>query len=132
MVSIDLSRGSNWTRSSRATSSPPPPLTPQYIKTLIISGFKSYRDAVEISPPFSQHHNVVVGRNGSGKSNFFAGKPSSSFNAFPRSHTAAIRFVLSDAYTGMSRDDRQHLLHEGSSSATTLSAYVEIVFDSES
>lgn len=57
--------------------------------------------------------NVVVGRNGSGKSNFFA----------------AIRFVLSDSYTQLSRTDRQALLHEGTSANTTLSAYVEIVFD---
>lgn len=55
--------------------------------------------------------NVVVGRNGSGKSNFFA----------------AIRFVLGDAYTAMGREERQALLHEGSGSAI-MSAYVEIVF----
>ncbi|KAG8952494.1 Structural maintenance of chromosomes protein 3 [Tulasnella sp. 424] len=83
-----------------------------YIKTLTIHGFKSYRDQVAIEP-FSPGHNVVVGRNGSGKSNFFA----------------AIRFVLSDAYTAMTREERQALLHEGVSVATTLSAYVEIVFD---
>ncbi|CAL1707049.1 unnamed protein product [Somion occarium] len=83
-----------------------------YIKTLTIQGFKSYRDQTQIEP-FSPKHNVVVGRNGSGKSNFFA----------------AIRFVLSDAYTSMSREERQSLLHEGVSTSTTLSAYVEIVFD---
>ena len=49
--------------------------------------------------------------NGSGKSNFFA----------------AIRFVLSDAYTHMSREERQGLIHEGS--GTVMSAYVEIIFD---
>ena len=47
--------------------------------------------------PFSPKHNVIVGRNGSGKSNFFA----------------AIRFVLSDAYTQMGREERQALLHVG-------------------
>ncbi|PPR05869.1 hypothetical protein CVT24_006623 [Panaeolus cyanescens] len=83
-----------------------------YIKTLTIQGFKSYRDQTQIEP-FSPRHNVVVGRNGSGKSNFFA----------------AIRFVLSDAYTSMTREERQALLHEGVSVTTTLSAYVEIVFD---
>lgn len=55
---------------------------------------------------------MIVGRNGSGKSNFFA----------------AIRFVLSDAYTSMGREERQALLHEGSGSAV-MSAYVEIIFD---
>ncbi|KAH9956468.1 structural maintenance of chromosome protein 3 [Lactifluus volemus] len=66
-----------------------------YIKTLTIQGFKSYRDQTQIEP-FSPRHNVVVGRNGSGKSNFFAASA---------------------------------LLHEGVSTTTTLSAYVEIVFD---
>lgn len=88
--------------------------TTMFIKTLTIHGFKSYRDQTAIEP-FSSSHNVVVGRNGSGKSNFFA----------------AIRFVLSDAYTSMSREDRQSLLHEGLSTSTTLSAYVEIVFSNE-
>ncbi|KAJ3807263.1 RecF/RecN/SMC [Lentinula lateritia] len=71
-----------------------------------------YRDQAQIEE-FSPKHNVVVGRNGSGKSNFFA----------------AIRFVLSDAYTSMTNEERQSLLHEGVSATTTLSAYVEIVFD---
>ncbi|KAF2963158.1 hypothetical protein GQX73_g10419 [Xylaria multiplex] len=82
-----------------------------YIKQIIIQGFKSYKDQT-VMEPFSPKTNVIVGRNGSGKSNFFA----------------AIRFVLSDAYTQMSREERQALLHEGSGSAV-MSAYVEIVFD---
>ncbi|WRT67771.1 uncharacterized protein IL334_004744 [Kwoniella shivajii] len=83
-----------------------------HIKTITIQGFKSYRDQVAVDP-FSPGHNVVVGRNGSGKSNFFS----------------AIRFVLSDQYTKMNREERQRLLHEGTSTTTTMSAYVEIVFD---
>ncbi|PWI74706.1 RecF/RecN/SMC [Purpureocillium lilacinum] len=82
-----------------------------YIKQIIIQGFKSYKDQTVIEP-FSAKTNVIVGRNGSGKSNFFA----------------AMRFVLSDAYTQMSREERQGLLHEGSGSAV-MSAYVEIIFD---
>ena len=74
---------------------------------------RSYKDQTVIEP-FSPGTNVIVGRNGSGKSNFFA----------------AIRFVLSDAYTNMSREERQALLHEGSGSAV-MSAYVEIIFDNE-
>ena len=54
----------------------------------------SYKDQTVIEP-FSPKHNVIVGRNGSGKSNFFA----------------AIRFVLSDAYTQMGKEERQALLH---------------------
>ncbi|EPQ62094.1 Bgt-4383 [Blumeria graminis f. sp. tritici] len=82
-----------------------------YIKQMIIQGFKSYKDQIEVEP-FSPKTNVIVGRNGSGKSNFFA----------------AIRFVLSDAYNQMGREERQALLHEGSGSAV-MSAYVEIIFD---
>ncbi|KAE8412694.1 RecF/RecN/SMC [Aspergillus pseudocaelatus] len=82
-----------------------------YVKQIIIQGFKSYKDQTVIEP-FSPKHNVIVGRNGSGKSNFFA----------------AIRFVLGDAYTHMGREERQALLHEGSGSAV-MSAYVEIIFD---
>ena len=55
---------------------------------------RSYKDQTVIEP-FSPGHNVIVGRNGSGKSNFFA----------------AIRFVLSDAYTQLQREERQALLH---------------------
>ncbi|KAL5351136.1 Structural maintenance of chromosomes protein 3 [Pseudogymnoascus australis] len=84
-----------------------------HIKQIIIQGFKSYKEQTVIEP-FSPKCNVIVGRNGSGKSNFFA----------------AIRFVLSDAYTQMGREERQALLHEGSGSAV-MSAYVEIIFDNE-
>ncbi|KAF2725279.1 structural maintenance of chromosome protein 3 [Polychaeton citri CBS 116435] len=82
-----------------------------HIKQIIIQGFKSYKDQTVIEP-FSPHHNVIVGRNGSGKSNFFA----------------AIRFVLSDAYTQLGREERSALLHEGAGRAV-MSAYVEIIFD---
>lgn len=81
-----------------------------HIKRITIQGFKTYKNTTVIDL-LSPHHNVVVGRNGSGKSNFFA----------------AIRFVLSDAYTHMTREERQGLIHEGS--GTVMSAYVEIVFD---
>lgn len=62
--------------------------------------------------PFSPKHNVIVGRNGSGKSNFFY----------------AIQFVLSDEYSHLRPDQRQQLIHEGSSQKI-VSAYVEIIFD---
>ncbi|GMF53317.1 unnamed protein product [[Candida] boidinii] len=81
-----------------------------HIKRIVIQGFKTYKNTTVIES-FSPHNNVVVGRNGSGKSNFFA----------------AIRFVLSDAYTNMSREERQSLIHEGS--GTVMSAFVEIIFD---
>lgn len=83
----------------------------ELVLTSICSGLHSYKEQTVIEP-FSHKHNVIVGRNGSGKSNFFA----------------AIQFVLSDAYTKMADEERQGLLHEGSGSAV-MSAYVEIVFD---
>lgn len=58
------------------------------------NNYRSYKNQT-IVDPFSPKLNVIVGRNGSGKSNFFA----------------AIRFVLSDAYTQMGREERQALLH---------------------
>ncbi|RKO97584.1 RecF/RecN/SMC protein [Caulochytrium protostelioides] len=82
-----------------------------YIKQIILQGFKSYKEQTVIEP-FSSRHNVIVGRNGSGKSNFFW----------------AIRFVLGDAYTSLTREERQSLLHEGHG-PSTVSAYVEIIFD---
>lgn len=82
-----------------------------HIKRIVIQGFKTYKNTTVIDL-LSPNHNVVVGRNGSGKSNFFA----------------AIRFVLSDAYTHMTREERQGLIHEGSGT-TVMSAYVEIIFD---
>ncbi|AOA62269.1 Multiprotein cohesin complex subunit [Komagataella phaffii CBS 7435] len=81
-----------------------------HIKRIVIQGFKTYKNTTIIED-ISPEYNVVVGRNGSGKSNFFA----------------AIRFVLSDDYTHMTRSQRQSLIHEGS--GTVMSAYVEIVFD---
>merc|ERR1711936_1087164 len=82
-----------------------------YIKQVIIQGFKSYRDQTVVEP-FDPGHNVVVGRNGSGKSNFFY----------------AIQFVLSDEYSHLRPEQRQALLHEGTG-PRVISAYVEIIFD---
>ncbi|KAI1292304.1 Structural maintenance of chromosomes protein 3 [Halotydeus destructor] len=82
-----------------------------HIHQIIIQGFRSYREQVEVEP-FSPRHNVIVGRNGSGKSNFFY----------------AIQFVLSDEFSHLRPDQRQQLLHEGPGQRTMI-AYVEIVFD---
>lgn len=76
-----------------------------------ITGFRSYRDRTVIDD-FSRRFNVVVGQNGSGKSNFFA----------------AIQFVLSEDFAHLSAEERQNLLHEGTGNRSTV-ASVEIVFD---
>lgn len=82
-----------------------------FIKQVIIQGFRSYREQTVVEP-FSPRHNVIVGRNGSGKSNFFY----------------AIQFVLSDEFSHLRPEQRQALLHEGTG-PRVLNAYVEIIFD---
>ncbi|KAF8357248.1 smc-3 [Pristionchus pacificus] len=82
-----------------------------YIKQVTISGFRSYRDNTTIDD-FSRKHNVVVGRNGSGKSNFFF----------------AVQFLLSDEYAHLKSDFKLGLMHEGTG-ARVQTARVEIVFD---
>jgi len=68
-----------------------------HIKHVIISGFRSFRSQLEVEP-FSPKHNVIVGRNGSGKSNFFD----------------AIQFVLlGPKFVNLRQEDRHLLLHEG-------------------
>jgi structural maintenance of chromosome 3 (chondroitin sulfate proteoglycan 6) len=69
-----------------------------HIKQIIISGFRSFRNQEEIEQ-FSPQHNVIVGRNGSGKSNFFN----------------AIQFaLLAPKFINLRQEDRQSLLYEGS------------------
>lgn len=80
-----------------------------YIKRVVIKGFKTYRNETVIDD-FSPHHNIIIGSNGSGKSNLFA----------------AIRFVLSEEYSVLKREDRQGLIYQGAGSV--MSASVELVF----
>ncbi|PWA14941.1 hypothetical protein CCH79_00014241, partial [Gambusia affinis] len=84
---------------------------PAAIFHVIIQGFRSYRDQTVVDP-FSPKHNVIVGRNGSGKSNFFY----------------AIQFVLSDEFSHLRPEQRLALLHEGTG-PRVISAFVEIIFD---
>ncbi|ELP89408.1 structural maintenance of chromosome protein, putative [Entamoeba invadens IP1] len=83
-----------------------------FIKKILLKGFKSYQEQLDFDD-FDPHYNIVVGKNGSGKSNFYD----------------AIRFVLCDEKFGNLRaGDRQFLLHEGSGESV-VSAYVEVIFD---
>ncbi|RLN90152.1 hypothetical protein BBJ28_00015127 [Nothophytophthora sp. Chile5] len=87
-------------------------LRKMHIKQVVVCGFRSYKDQVAIEP-FSKEHNVVIGRNGTGKSNFFD----------------AIRFgLLTSRFANLRPEERQALLHEGSGKHV-MSAYVEIIFD---
>ncbi|EKE42936.1 hypothetical protein ENUP19_0125G0023 [Entamoeba nuttalli] len=83
-----------------------------FIKRISLKGFKSYQEQLNFDE-FDPHYNVVIGRNGSGKSNFYD----------------AIQFVLCDEKFGNLRaGDRQFLLYEGNGESV-VSAFVEVVFD---
>ena len=81
-----------------------------HITQVTIQGFKSYSGQTVVGP-FHPGHNVVVGKNGSGKSNLFS----------------AIEFVLSGEYASLRQDQRQALIHEGSG-PRLLQAFVEVTF----
>ncbi|KAI8460444.1 P-loop containing nucleoside triphosphate hydrolase protein, partial [Phakopsora pachyrhizi] len=83
-----------------------------YHQSLMIQGFKSYRDPTT-AKSFTPGVNVIVGRNRSGKSNFFS----------------AIRFLLNDQYNSLGREERQSLLYKGLDNNSTFSAYVEAIFE---
>ena len=61
----------------------------------------------------SSRHNVIVGRNGSGKTNILN----------------AIQFVLSDEFNGLNANQRQQLVNESHTKQRILMAFVEIVID---
>ncbi|RNE97293.1 putative structural maintenance of chromosome 3 protein [Trypanosoma rangeli] len=82
-----------------------------HIKNILISGFRSYRDQ-SFQVDLSHKNNVIVGKNGSGKSNFFA----------------AVQFVLSEKYSALTIAERKELFHVGSG-RPALSIFVEIIFD---
>lgn len=81
-----------------------------HIKSITICGFKSYKKKVHLE--LSPGHNVIVGSNGSGKSNIYS----------------ALEFVLSSKYDLLRSEQRKQLLHDAGQSGV-VSAYVEIIFD---
>ena len=122
-----------------------------HIKQVIISGFRSFRAQNEIesfryaefsnypitifkiSIPRSPKHNVLVGRNGSGKrfvrpqnTRFYL---DNNISFCCSNFFDAIQFVLlAPKFANLRQEDRQHLLHEGAGSSV-MAAYVEVVFD---
>lgn len=78
-----------------------------HITKVVIKGFRSYKNC---EAEFHPNVNCIVGRNGSGKSNFFN----------------AIRFILSDSYRA---DERHKLFFEQPGHAPTLEAQVFVHFD---
>ena len=83
-----------------------------HIKSVVIQGFRSFRNQSEIEP-FSPQHNVVIGRNGSGKSNLYA----------------AIQFVLlASRFANLRQEDRQNLLHEGAGQNVLSGKFDKFVF----
>ncbi|MES1901989.1 MAG: Structural maintenance of chromosomes protein 3 [Paramarteilia canceri] len=80
-----------------------------FIKRVTINGFRSYADEV-IVEPFSPCTNIIIGKNGSGKSNLFF----------------AIQFVLSKEYTTLSDEQRISMI---SDLVKHKHASVEVTFD---
>ena len=84
-----------------------------YIKSISFGGFKSYREGSLGGEEFSPMVNAIVGKNGSGKSNFFT----------------MVQFVLGQGrYRQINAADRKTLLHEGTGKII-FSAYVELILD---
>lgn len=81
-----------------------------HIKSITLSGFKSYRDPVTIE--LDRHHNIIIGRNGYGKSNIFDG----------------IRFVFGDQFGAMRVDDKTRLIFD-QGNAQYIQANVTITLD---
>ncbi|CAB0034623.1 unnamed protein product [Trichogramma brassicae] len=82
-----------------------------YIKQIILEGFKSYGERTVVEP-FHPGHTVIIGKNGAGKSNFFA----------------AIQFLLNNELFHLSDIQKQGFLFD-SSSKKVITASVEIIFD---
>lgn len=82
-----------------------------FIKSIILEGFKTYKEETVLDN-FASGHNIVLGKNGSGKSNLFD----------------AVQFVLSDKFSHMRAEERQTLIHEGAG-RDVMHASVEIIFD---
>lgn len=81
-----------------------------FIKEITLQGFKSYKEKTAIKEIFNGL-NVIVGRNGSGKSNIFA----------------AVEFALTMESRYLKQEARTSMLFQGRS--TNDPAYVEVVFD---
>eukprot|EP00439_Symbiodinium_sp_Y106_P080652 s160_g19.t1 len=80
-----------------------------HIKQVILRGFKTYKDQVSLNDDMHPGVNVIVGFNGSGKTNLFN----------------AILFVISDHFGSLRQETRRSLLHEGAGPAV-LTAFVEL------
>ncbi|XP_057366542.1 structural maintenance of chromosomes protein 3-like [Daphnia carinata] len=83
-----------------------------HIEKVIIEGFKTFRNKTVLC--LKPGLNVIVGRNGAGKTNVMC----------------AIRFVLSHEFHHLSQRERENFLHSSAGFRAT-SAYVEIIFNNE-
>lgn len=81
-----------------------------YIKNIIIQGFKTFKNQVVIND-LSPNENIIIGSNGSGKTNLFA----------------AIQFATSEKTFNLSTDERLAYIYQGA--GTVMSCFVEIELD---
>ena len=92
-----------------------------HIKNVAIQGFLSYEklemgQKLQLSPGC----NLILGKNGSGKSNFLQGKWWKYFFSLwllicKRLFFAAVIFALSDKFKSASKQEKRRMLHEGAS-----------------
>ena len=88
-------------------------LNVQVENPIVVLDQEEVKNFLNETQPFSSHCNIVVGRNGSGKSNLFD----------------AVQFLLlSPKFYSFRTEEQQLLLHEGSGAAS-VNAFVEIAFD---
>lgn len=84
-----------------------------HILHITLHNFRSFRQQGELPQSFSPGTNVIVGRNGSGKSNWLQ----------------AVQFCLGlGPFAVLRQEERQAILHEGSGRAA-VHAFVEVVLD---
>ena len=81
-----------------------------YIKNITIQGFKTFKNQVVIED-LSPNENIIIGSNGSGKTNLFA----------------AIQFVTSEKTFNLSTEERLAYIYQGA--GTVMSCFVEIELD---
>ena len=92
-----------------------------HIKSVAIEAFLSYEqlqmaEGMQLSPGC----NLILGKNGTGKSNFLQGKFSSLFGVCSSLFDfSAVIYALSDKFKSVSKQEKRRMLHEGALAANS-------------
>ena len=87
-----------------------------YIKSVAIEAFLSYDHlAMGANMQLDKGCNLILGKNGSGKSNFLQGKQALllPFISNQNFTFSAVIFALSDKFKSVSKQEKRRMLHEG-------------------